>query len=453
MKSLLPIAASCLLAGGAIGYIFGNSGSETTVNEGEQDKKVSRLPASKRSVTNSGSSSGEAGGGSKKPQTYEEVAATPGQTARLQALVDLYSGLSSEEFAIEVEKLNGLPMGERMMAGYILFGAWAEVSPYDALDHSRTMGMAGGFVRPTILQSWASTDPKGAAAYFESNKSEFAMMGMMGRGRDGGSSGAATIAGEWAKQDPDGALAWAKSLDGSDSEQATAKVISQIASTDPERAAGLTMGLEGEALAKANSNIAGEWAKSDWGKTEAFINGLPADQQGDALGAAVRSLASEDPRLAGTKALEIPEGDARNQAVESVAESMARSNPAEAAKWIVENGNEVSQKEAMRDIMGNWVGQDANAAKNWAVAQPEGALRDAAVSSYVMNDSAGSPQENIQLAESISDEGSRGRAIGMTAIRWMGEDKEAATQYIQSSEIVDDRAKEWILGGGGRRGR
>lgn len=448
MKSLLPIAASCLLAGGAIGYVFGNNGSEPAEDEVSTSRKDIKSSASTRSV--SSSNSGGASAKADKPQTYADVAATPGQTARLQALVDLYSGLSSEEFAIEVEKLNGLPMGERMMTGYILFGAWAEVSPYDALDHSKTMGMAGGFVRPTILQSWASTDPKGAAAYFEANKSEFAMMGMMGRGRDGGSSGASTIAGEWAKQDPDGALAWAKSLGGQDSEQATAKVITQIASTDPERAAGLTSGLEGDALAKANANIAGEWAKTDWGKTESFISGLAADQQGDALSAAVRSLASENPSLAATKALEIPEGDARNKAVESVAESMSRDNPAGAANWVVENGTEESQKDSMREIMGNWVGQDAIAAKNWAVEQPEGAVRDAAVSSFVMNDTAGSPQENIQLAETISDEGSRGRAIGMTAMRWMGEDRDAAIQYIETSEAVGERTKSWIMGRSGR---
>ncbi|MFT6865178.1 MAG: hypothetical protein ACJAVK_003752 [Akkermansiaceae bacterium] len=449
MKSLIPIAASCLLAGGAIGYVFGNNGSEVTENDKTNEKKGGSSPASSRSI--SGSSSEGGGAKSRKTMTYEEVAATPGQTARLQALVDRYSGLTSEEFALEVEKLDGLPMGERMMTGYILFGAWAEVSPYDALDHSKTMGMTGGFVRPTILQSWASTDPKGASSYYESNKGEFAMMGMMGRGRGGGSSGAATIAGEWAKQDPDGALAWAKTLEGKDSEQATVKALSQIASTDPERAAGLTLGLEGTALASANKDIAGEWAKSDWGKTESFIAGLPADQQGDALGAAVRSLANENPTLAATKALEIPEGGARDEAVESVAESMARENPAEAADWVVKNGTEKSQKDSMREIMGSWVGQDATAAKTWAVEQPEGTLRDAAVSSFVMSDTSGSPQENIQLAETITDEGSRGWAIGMTTMRWMGEDSVGATKYIESSDVIDDRMKERILRNGGGR--
>ena len=338
------------------------------------------------------------------------------------------------------------------MAGSVLFAAWGEESPYDALDHAKTkMGFVGNFVKPTILQSWASTDPKGAASYFTSNKNEFAMMGMMGRGR-GGSGGAGTIAGEWAKQDPEGAMAWAKGLEGRDSDQAVVKALSQIASTDPARAADLTSGLQGEALTKANTEIAGEWAKSDWGEAESFISSLPADQQGEALGAAVRSLANEDPRLAASKALEIPEGKGREDTIENVAKSLARENPEDAANWVVKNGGEDAQKGAMREIMGSWVGEDASAAKTFATSQPEGPVRDAAVSSYVMSDTSGSPQENIKLAETITDEGSRGWAVGMTTMRWMSEDSEGATEYIESSTVIDDRMKERILrqGGGGR---
>ncbi len=119
---------------------------------------------------------------------------------------------------------------------------------------------------------------------------------------------------------------------------------------------------------------------------------------------------------------------------------------------MVKNGGEDAQKGAMREIMGSWVGEDASAAKTFATSQPEGPVRDAAVSSYVMSDTSGSPQENIKLAETITDEGSRGWAVGMTTMRWMSEDSEGATEYIESSTVIDDRMKERILrqGGGGR---
>jgi len=414
MKKILPIAASCLLAGGAIGYIAGKPNGQDEASQKNDDSK--QIVTSRSSRAN-----------------------------------DLYSGLSGEEFADEAEKLEDLPFNERILSAYILFASWAEVAPYEAFDHAKTkMGRTGMFVRPTILQSWAATDPQAASQYYESNKGDFAMMGFMGRGR-GASSGAGTVASEWAKQDPEGALAWANTLEGREGEDASMKVISQIASTDPERAASLTSSLSGDALARANTSIAAEWAKSDWGAAESFIGGLSGDQQGAALGAAVESLATENPTLAATKILDIPDGNARDEAVEKVAESLARENPAEAARWVVENGSEEAQREAMRDVMGNWVSQDAEAARTWAVDQPEGTVRDSAVASFIMSDTESAPAENIELAETIGDDRSRAWAIGSTTMRWMSEDREAATEFIESSDLVDERLKSRILNGGRRR--
>ena len=168
------------------------------------------------------------------------------------------------------------------------------------------------------------------------------------------------------------------------------------------------------------------------------------------MGAAVRSLADGNPTLAAKKALEIPEGDSRDDAIESVAESMSRENPADAAAWVVANGSEKAQRDSMRNVIGNWVVQDPSAARAWAVAQPDGELRDSAVSSYVMSDNNGSPAENIQLAESITNERSRGWSIGMTTMRWMGEDPKAASNYLESSEFIDEGMKKRILGRSGR---
>ncbi|YCM45312.1 hypothetical protein V2O64_04665 [Verrucomicrobiaceae bacterium 227] len=442
MKNILPIAASCLLVGGGIGYLFGNQGVSEPVAPAFPDSSGGSLSSRTRS----------SGGGSvvsssaDKPSSYDEISALPGQTARLQALLEFYSGLSNEEFVAEAAKLDKLPFGERIVVGSILFGAWAEVSPFDAMEHANTqMGQAGMFVRPTILQSWAATDPKGAADYYAANKSQFATMRMFGGGRGGMSSGAASIAGEWAKQDPEGALAWAKSLDARDSSDAVSKALSQIATTDPLRASQLTAGLEGKALEEANISIAREWAGKDWSATEAWINGLPQDQKSDAMGAAIRSLASEDAKLAGSKALQMPEGEARDEAVGSVAQAMGREDPEAAVSWVMTNGSESAQRESMRDVMGNWASQDPTAARAWVSGQPEGEVRDAAASSYVMNDHSGNGSDQIAIAESISDERTRGWSVGVAAVRWMGQDKEAATAYIQSTEAISEDAKGRIL--------
>ncbi|MDB4463860.1 hypothetical protein N9037_02690, partial [Akkermansiaceae bacterium] len=155
MNSLLPIAASCILAGGAIGYVIGNNGGEDAATENVAEKGKARVPGSSRSVgRSSSSSSNSTAQSSGKPSSYEEVANVPSQTARVQSLVDLYSNMSSEELAEAAEKLKGLPMGERFLAGSLLYAAWAEVSPYDAMDHANGQrGWESMMIKPGILQS------------------------------------------------------------------------------------------------------------------------------------------------------------------------------------------------------------------------------------------------------------------------------------------------------------
>ncbi len=451
MKALFPIAASCLLGGGAVGYFLGNqkeapaeSVDKTTVSSGiTRTKTVNTIAIPK----------GPDGG---RASTYAEVTAAPGQMARLQGLIELYSGLSNEAYAEEADKLSELPFNERILGAYLLFAAWAEVDPLQAFDHANSkMGRTGMFVRPTILQSWAASDPGAAASYYESNKGEFAMMAMMG-GRRGGGSAAGTIAAEWAKQDPEGALTWAKSLKGREKNQATSKIIAQIAASDPVKASEMLTGLGDDQSGRAYESVASQWATKDWAATENWVNSLPAGQRGDAMSAAVRSLATKNPTLAAGKALAIPEGEARDEAIESVAESMARDNPVEAVEWVMTNGSEEAQSEAIGDVVSSWVGKDRDAAREWVSSQPEGEVRDSAVSSYVMNDHTGSASEQVGLAESINDDHIRERTVGAAALRWMAQDREAATAYLESSEAISDWTRERVIrraDGGGRRGR
>jgi hypothetical protein len=64
----------------------------------------------------------------------------------------------------------------------------------------------------------------------------------------------------------------------------------------------------------------------------------------------------------------------------------------------------------------------------------------------------------MQLAESITDERARERSVGVAAMRWMQEDREAATSYLLQSTALGEQAKQRLIdgrgfwGGGRRRG-
>ncbi len=449
---MIPVAA--LVVGAAGGYITGQNVGET----GASDASGENVPLV-RSSARAGAAGADAGGSEEarraaRVRSFDEIQSIPGQSARIQALMDYYAGLSLGQLEDEARKLENLPIGERMLASFLLFGRWAEEDPMAAMAYSDTMGFAGAFVRPTILQSWASVDPANAARYYSENPTQFGM----GRGGPMGQNGASSIAAEWARQDPDAALAWADSLQGREKNDALSAVVREVAAKDPAKAAEMAAAMDPDARGDAYQAIARQWGASNFSDAESWIRSLPADQQDAAMAEAIAGLSLENPELAGQKALSMPDGDEREDAISIAAGNWARTNPAEAANWVMGTGSEDAQRRAMRDIMPTWTAQNDAAALEFVTSQPAGDVRDSAAQAYVWSNRNGDPATVVRVAESITDDGDRMRTVGMAAARWMQQDPSAAGSYIQSSTAIPDRAKERLLSGegwgwGGRRGR
>lgn len=444
MKNTATIGIAALLAGAAGGYLAGKAGSPATdtaaVAESAMHGKTSSRP------TTAGSE-----GSKKGVRNVSDALNEPGQLARMQKLMDLYAGMNADQLAEAATKLEDLPMAQRIMASMLLFSRWGEVDPQGALAHAATLGPGGFFARPTILQSWASTDPANAAKYFSEHPGDFAMMGFGGGPGGGGESGSAVIATEWAKLDPDAAIAWAKSLTGNNQTGALRSIISELAGTDPTKAAQIADTLTGGDKARAYGDIAEKLAQKDFASAESFINGLPADVRDRAMSDALQVLARTDPQGAAAKLTNMAAGEDRDRAVSRIAEGWARQDPAAAAAWVSQQTTE-NMNDAMRPVIASWAGRDSAAALTWIQSQPQGEVRDGAIGTYIWTNRSGDPQSTIQLAESISDEGDRNRSIFMATRRWMEQDREAATSYIQQSSTLNDETKQRLLEGGGGRG-
>jgi hypothetical protein len=452
MKSSSLITAAALLAGAAGGYLVGKAGQPAP----EAARSAGPMLETKSQPRGGAPTGTEAGRG--RPRAMDDILREPGQLARMQSLMDLYAGMDASQLEAEAAKLDALPMAQRIMASFLLFGRWAEVDPTGALAYSNTMGFGGMFVRPTILQSWASVDPANAAKYFTANPREFAMMGGFGgRGPGGGESGAGVIAAEWAKLDPEAALAWANGLEGRDKSGALGSVIREMAVKDPAKAAAVAATLSGDEQTRAYGEIAGKWAGRDFAAAESWIQSLPAEARGRAMSQALESLAGSDPEGAAAKVTDIPEGRDRERAIENIAGPWARKDPAAAAAWVA--GQSLADpQEAIRPVIATWANQDSGAALDFIRQQAPGALRDEATSTFVWSNRSGDPRESMQLAESITDERARERSVGVAAMRWMQEDRDAATSYLLQSTALGEQAKQRLIdgrgfwGGGRRRG-
>jgi len=447
MKNTATIGIAALLAGAAGGYLAGKAGAPAT------DTESAAKAALETKTTRAGGSATASAEAAKRPRSVEDVMREPGQLARMQALMELYAGMDAAQLEAEAGKLDGMPMAQRLMASFLLFGRWGEVDPKGALAFANTMGFQGAFVRPTVLQSWASVDPENAAKYFSENPREFTTMGFgPGRGGPGGDSGASVIAAEWAKLDPEAALAWANGLTGRDKSAALNSVIAEMATKDPTKAAQVAATLTGDDQARAYSEIAAKWSSTDFAAAEAWIATLPAESRDRAMASALESLALTDPEGAAAKVASLPEGRDKDRAIEDIAGPWARKDPAAAAAWVSQQQTE-DIDDAIRPVMSSWASTDPTAALKWIEALPQGELKDESTATYIWSNRTGDRASSVTLAETIEDEGTRNRTLWMTYDGWMREDREAATAAVQSSTTLSDEAKERLINNQGGRGR
>ena len=102
------------------------------------------------------------------------------------------------------------------------------------------------------------------------------------------------------------------------------------------------------------------------------------------------------------------------------------------------------------------MGVDAVAALSFVNEQPAGDVRDEAALSYVRANRSGDISTNLELAESITSERDRARAMVTPISIWMQEDEESATAYVNETDSISDDIKQRIIsrasGNGGRRG-
>ncbi|MGJ8676185.1 MAG: hypothetical protein ACSHX0_01575 [Akkermansiaceae bacterium] len=437
MKATILISCFALLIGSAVGFIAGKSRSGSS--DGESSTTTVRSTYRSKNLGDQTGSDNLSRRGV-KVNNLEEAMAVDGFNERMAVLIDYFSKLNPEEFAAEADKLESLSMADRMMVGYLLFARWGEEDPYGAMSYTKTMGRMGGFVSSTVLKSWASKDPAEAASYYAENPNDF----RGGRGPD--MEAASVIAAEWALQDQGAAIEWALSLNGDDKSSSIRSIFSQMAADDPANAAIMLASItDDQSRIEAQNTIAREWAAKDWDATEAWISSLPAGDQAAATARALRGLSDQDYAVAASKISLLPEGADFNRTMESIADDWKDVDPEATAMWILQEGTEASQRQSIGDTVETWTDTDPEASYNFVTGLESGRVRDEAVSSFVRSNRDGDLAVNLNLAESITDEGQRARAISAPISVWMREDKDAATAYVNSLDSVSDSYKRQII--------
>ena len=440
MKPSVLIAVAALLFGGAGGYLVGSGKDNGSEEEGSKADIRSKKAVSSRPSGTVSSSGGPVTRGTRSAGGLREILSEPGQTSRIMSLLEYYSDLDPSEFEGEVQKLQGLPMSQRMLAMNLLFSRWAENDPKGSWERSQQMGFPEMFMaRAGAVSGWAASNPEALAREYSNDPNEFGM-GPGGRGKG---DTAAMIAGEWAKQNPDAALKWAQTLDEGEAADAIGGIFNELSQKDPQEALRMAATLDDNARGDAYESIAASWAISDYAAADRWISSL-GEGQGKVRFAAIESLANASPSQAARETAKLPAGEERDELVAEVSREWARQDAPSAFEWLTESGSEGAVEEGIGRVVGALAREDPERVLDYIDSQDAGEVRDNAVQGYVYGNRDASPADTIRLAETISGEEDRQRAVTRVAYEWAREDPQATLQYLETTEVIGEESRQRI---------
>jgi hypothetical protein len=442
MKPNILIAVAALLIGGAGGYMMGTGDDKGKGTEsGQTGDRPSRSAVTGRSGGTSGSAVPAPSRGGKSSGGLREILAEPGQTNRIMSLLEYYAELDPDQFESEVQKLQGLPMSQRMLAMNLLFSRWAETDPKGALEQSRQMGFPEMFMaRAGAVSGWAASNPEGLAREYTSNPDDF----RMGPGGRGSGDTVSMIAGEWAKQNPEAALKWVRTLDERETADGISGIFNELSQQDPQEALRMAATLGDNDRGDAYESIAESWAISDYAAADRWINSLSSEEQGKVRFAAIESLANVSPSQAARETAKLPASEERDELVAEVSREWARQDAPAAFDWLTESGSDSAVEEGIGRVVGALAREDPERVLEYIDSQSAGEVRDNAVQGYVYGNRDAPPAETIRLAETISGEESRQRAVTRVAYEWAREDPQATLQYLETTEAIGEESRERI---------
>ena len=433
-------AVGALLIGGVGGYLIGNGGDDSNPEGDSQIGVRTKKSVSSRVATVTAGSGNSAPRAARSSGGLREILSEPGQTSRIMSLLEYYSDLDPSQFESEVQKLQGLPMSQRMLAMNLLFSRWAENDPKGSWERSQQMGFPEMFMaRAGAVSGWAASNPEALAQEYSNNPDEFGM----GPGRRGKGDTAAMIAGEWAKQNPEAALKWAQTLDEREAADAISGVFNELSQQDPQEALRMAATLDDNARGDAYESIAASWAISDYAAADQWINSL-SEGQGKVRFAAIESLANASPSQAARETTKLPAGEERDDLVAEVSREWARQDAPAAFEWLTESGSEGAVEEGIGRVVGALSREDPERVLDYIDSQDAGEVRDNAVQGYVYGNRDAPAAETIRLAETISGEDDRQRAVTRVAYEWAREDPEATLQYLETTDSIGEDSRERI---------
>ena len=240
----------------------------------------------------------------------------------------------------------------------------------------------------------------------------------------------------WASADSDAAFAYVEQMKNKDqARDATFSILRALASQDPQRALEW-MSNKGSDMAKNGwmghmlaGTIATEWVRRDPDAALAWANSLPENQRHGALGGALETIAASDPNEAARRLLELDAGDAREKAAGSIANLWAKRAPQEAREWAMTLEGD-DRESAMSRALGGWASTEPAEAAAFINDIPAEERTDSQIREVGRRWSEQEPSQAAEWLVNQPDTKGRTDAIGHAVWHWTNDDPAGAADWL-----------------------
>jgi hypothetical protein len=268
----------------------------------------------------------------------------------------------------------------------------------------------------------------------------------------------ANAIGDWGVAQPEAAGAW---LAGLKDDVLRADILGRITrsySTEaPEKSLPFALNLPaGPERKQWTAMLLGAWAKNDAAAAQAWL-GTQTDPDALAASPAIQvplldALAKTAPMQAATQWSALPEGQAKNEALNRIAESWAATDPEAALRWFGTQlaAGTMQANTALETAFYPWSQKDPDAALAWAEAQPA-EVRNVALWSLSgdIHGDRPSPSKLAGVLAKIKDPVQRVQLLGIHLEAWLRANRPAAREWIETHDVLPaEQAAKLLLAAG-----
>lgn len=266
---------------------------------------------------------------------------------------------------------------------------------------------------------------------------------------------AGAIAQAWSSSDQEGAWSWLLGQEGvgnADLVRLMAQGVANSGTPIPQqRIYELPIDIRTEWI----TSFVAEYAQAEPQAAAGWLRGFQSDSSYDELASSiVESLvASTDPRApVFPRAAAYIVDSMQNVSAETmaaVASNWAHDEPLEAVNWALGQAASEARSAGVASSVGSWTIKDRDAARDWSLTLPRGALRDQALAANLLQGIASSGGIDSTILDEFSSPEVTKAVLGqrntLAALSWVGSRDPGLAQELLDTYITDESARQEVL--------